>query len=441
MNLRRNTVYGAVGFVIPTVVLVLAYPIVLRHLGPQAMGLWLLAGTVSGSLAFLEFGVSTATVKLLAEQAATGDRREAADIVATSLAFYGVLGALGSVAFFVLAPVLGRWTGVDPSLEPLAVRVIRIVAIQFVPAYAIGVFASVFKGLHRFSGSTLLGSLHATLSWGGAVVGLELFGFDVVGVAWITLGATGVVFALAAGLAWQLARESGIDLLRGRPRRASLKGLLHFGVFMAVNGVAGVLMQQVQTWVVAAFLGAGAVTVFTTALQVTAKINGLMGAMFEPMMPVAAALTGRPTPAGLRSLRVAYNKALAGSVVLSVGGAMLLYLVAPWLIAFWLRSSIDAEVAAIIRILCAGLAVNGITPVAYHLVNGIGRPGANTAFLVAGSAFFYGILAVAWTTGLTLEKFATCLTITFVLNGLAYLAFSELVVWRNWIPPRAEGRS
>ncbi len=438
MNLRRNTAYGAIGFVVPTVVLLVTYPIVLRHLGPQAMGLWLLAGTVSGSLAFLEFGVSTATTKLLAERAAGGDPREAADVVATSLAFYGVLGALGSIAFLLLAPVLGRWTGVGPSLEPVAVRVIRIVAIQFIPAYAIGVFASVFKGLHRFSGSTLLGSLHAVLSWGGAVAGLELGGLDVVGVAWIGLAATLGVFVLSAGLAWRLAREAGIDLLRGRPRRRALRAMLRFGVFMAVNGVAGVLMQQVQAWVVAAFLGAGAVTVFTTALQVTAKINGLMGAMFEPMMPVAAALTGRPTPAGVRSLRVAYGKAMTGSLVLSLGGAATLYLVAPWVIALWLRSGIDGEVSTIIRILCAGLAVNGITPVAYHLVNGIGRPGANTAFMVAGSVLFYGLVAVAWASGLTLEKFAVALSVTFVLNGLAYLAFSELVVWRRWLAPLAE---
>jgi O-antigen/teichoic acid export membrane protein len=433
LNLRRNTAYGAIGFLVPTVVLVVAYPIVLRHLGTQAMGLYLLASTVSGSLAFLEFGVSTATVKILAEQAATGDRHEAGDVVATSLAFYGALGAIGSVAFWILAPVMGKWAGVDAALEPDAVRVIRIVALQFVPAYAIGVFSSVFKGLHRFAGSTLLASLHSTLTWGGAVIGLEIGGIGVVGVAWTSLAATLVVFVLSAGLVWRTGRETGIDLLRARPRRSTLRGLLRFGVFMAVNGVAGVLMQQVQTWIIAAFLGAGAVTVFSTALQVTTKINGLMGAMFEPMMPVAAALTGRPTPAGLRALRVAYNKAMAASVVLSTGGAAVLYLVSPWLISLWLRSSIDGQVTAIIRILCVGLAVNGVTPIAFHLVNGIGRPGTNTAFMVAGIVLFYGILAGAWASGLTVEKFAMALSVTFVLNGAAYLAFSELVVWRRWL--------
>ena len=442
MNLRRNTVYGAIGFAVPTLVLVLAYPVVLRQLGAQAMGLYLLASTVSGSLAFLEFGVSTATVKLLAERAATGDRREAADIVVTSLVFYCALGAVGLVAFWGLAPLLGRWAGVGPALEADAVRVLRIAALQFVPAYAIGVFASVFKGLHRFAGATLVASLHSTLVWGGAVLGVSMGGLGVVGVAWTTLAATLAVCGVAGALVWRTARETGLDLGRGRPRASALRALLRFGLFMAVNGVAGVLMLQVQTWIIAACLGAGAVTVFSTALQVTTKINGLMGAMFEPMMPVAAALTGRPTREALRALRAAYAKAMAASLVLSAGGAAALYVLAPWLMRIWLRSSIDGEVSLIIRILCIGLAVNGVTPVAFHLMNGIGRPEINTGFMAAGIVLFYGIVAGFWASGLTLERFAMALSVTFVLNGVAYLAFSEWMVWRRCLgapPPAAEG--
>ena len=120
MRLRRNTVYGALGFAVPTAVLILAYPFVLRHIGAPAMGLYLLSATVSGSLAFLELGVSTAVVKLVAERAAEGDRQGAADAIVTSLAFYGALGAVGLVAFWALAPVLARWSGVGPGLEPVA---------------------------------------------------------------------------------------------------------------------------------------------------------------------------------------------------------------------------------------------------------------------------------------------------------------------------------
>jgi O-antigen/teichoic acid export membrane protein len=208
--------------------------------------------------------------------------------------------------------------------------------------------------------------------------------------------------------------------------------MLRFGVFMAVNGVAGVLMLQVQTWLIAALLGAAAVTIFSTAVQITSKINGLMNAMFEPVMPVAAAMMGARDPVQLEALRAAYNKAMGASVLLSFTGAAVLYAIAPPLMAFWLRSGIDSQVAAVIRILCIGLVVNGATPVAYHLMNGLGRPETNTAFMVAGIALFYGILGALWRTGnLDLARFAAATSATLFLNGLAYLAYAEFVVWRR----------
>jgi len=243
-----------------------------------------------------------------------------------------------------------------------------------------------------------------------------------------------VIFAcgLSAWLVFRVARALGVDVRQGRPRRSTLRSMLRFGVFMAVNGLAGVLMLQVQTWLIAALLGAAAVTIFSTAIQITSKINGLMSAMFEPVMPVAAAMTGARDPGSLRALRSAYNKAMGASVLLSVTGAAVLFAIAPALMAFWLRSGIDSQVAAVIRILCVGLAVNGATPVAYHLMNGLGRPEINTAFMVAGIVLFYGILAALWMTGaLDLVRFSAATSATLLLNGIAYLAYAELVVWRR----------
>jgi O-antigen/teichoic acid export membrane protein len=432
VSLRRNTVFGALGFVVPTIVLVLAYPYILRHLGPQAMGLFLLSTTVSGSLAFLEFGVSTATVKLLAERTAGNDGRGAADVVATSLVFYGALGSVGSVLFWVLAPWLARWSGAGPELEGTAVIVLRIAAVQFVPSYANGVLGSALKGFQRFEWSTLQVSLMSTLVWGGAVAGIALFGLGVVGVAAVSLAVTVAACILSAWLAWRVARGVGVDLLAGRARRGTLRSMLRFGVFMAVNGMAGVLMLQVQTWLIAALLGAVAVTVFSTALQISSKINGLMNAMFEPVMPVAAAMMGARDPVRLGTLRAAYNKAMGASVALSVSAAVALYAIAPLLMAFWLRSAIDGQVATVVRILCIGLAVNGATPVAYHLMNGLGRPETNTAFMVAGIVLFYGVLGAFWASGsLDLPRFAAAMSGTLFLNGLAYLAYAEFVVWRR----------
>jgi O-antigen/teichoic acid export membrane protein len=440
VSLRRNSVFGAIGFVVPTLVLLVAYPYVLRHLGETAMGLYLLSATVSGSLAFLEFGVSTATTKLLAERLAEDDAQGVADVIVTSLVFYGLLGVVGLATFWFLAPWLAARAGAGPELEQAAVWVLRIAALQFVPAYANGVLGSAMKGFQRFDWSTLQASALTSLAWGGSVAGIAYLQLGVIGVAGTTLLFTLVTCAGSFFVVARLGASRGVDVWRGRASRRTLRQMFGFGVFMAVNGIAGVLMYQVQTWLLAALMGAAAVTVYSTALQLTSKINGLMNAMFEPVMPVAAALSRTGDPAGLPSLRKAYDKAMGASLVLSVGGAVALYFIGPPFISFWLRSSIDAEVGTIIRILCVGLAVNGATPVAYHLMNGLGRPATNTIFMLASIALFYAILGALWVTGtLNLERFAAANSANLFVNGVAFLAFAEFVVWRRRLLP-AGGR-
>ncbi len=121
------------------------------------------------------------------------------------------------------------------------------------------------------------------------------------------------------------------------------------------------------------------------------------------------------------------------SLGLSIAGSAALYAIAPWLIRLWLRSEIAGEVSTVVRVLCLGLIVNGATPVVFHLLNGIGRPGVNTAFMVVGTATTYALLfALSWG-GLTVTRFALANSLSLLLNGIAYFAFCETVVWRKWL--------
>jgi O-antigen/teichoic acid export membrane protein len=437
MNLRRNAIFGAAGFVVPTITLLAAYPVVLHRLGASAMGVYLLASTVSGSLAFLEFGVSTATMKLVAEHLGAGDRRGIADTIVVSLAFYGALGMLGLVTFWALAPVLARWSGAGPDLTPVAIVTFRIAALQFLPAYVNGVFGAVFKGLHRFEYSTGLASLLSILTWGGAAAATAFWGADLVHVAAISLCATCAVCLLSWRACAALCHSHGVRLGSGRPTRETLRRMLRFGIFMSVNGLAAVLMLQVQTWILAGLLGAVAVTVFSTGFQIVIKINALMSSTFEAMMPAAAALSVGRRAEGIHSLRQAYNKAFRLSLAGAMGASAVLYAVAPALIRWWLHSDIDAQVVTVVRILCVGLAINGATPVPYHLLNGIGKPEINSAFMILGTATTYLVLFVLSFGGLDVSRFSLATASSYFLNGVAYLLFCEMVVWRRWLIPKA----
>ncbi len=433
MSLRLNTVFGALGFLLPTLVVFLAYPTVLRHLGSGQMGVYLLAISLSGSFAFLEFGLTTVTTKLVAEAVAGRDPARASDAVVSSLAFYLALGSAGFSVLWLVAPALARWMGAPDVVA--ATEVFRVAAALLVASYANNVAGSVLKGLHRFDYASAQATLVTVASWGGALVVVTIWRGGVVSVALATLVANAAMVLGSWGAAVAVCRRSGIHLTRGRPRSRTLRAMFRFGVFMSLNGLMGVLVNQVQNLVLARLFTPAAIAIWGTAVQIVSKINSLTNAAFEAMLPVSAELAEASvrSDARVRMLRSIYLKAAALSLVASITASVALYAVAPALIRWWLSSPIDREVTTVLRILCFGLAVNGATPVAYHLLNGIGRPEVNTASMAIGTAMLYGILFLISWNGLTVERFAIATTLALGINGVLYLAFCELVVWRRWL--------
>lgn len=439
MNLRRNTVFGALGFVLPTVVVLLAYPVVLRSLGAGAMGIYILAISFSGTFAFLEFGLVTITTKLVAEASASREPERASDAIVTSLAFYLSLGVAGVAVLWSLSPALAGWVGAP---DPVAgARAFRIASLLIVCAYANNVAGAVLKGLHRFDLAAAQATTLSAASWGGAVLVTLLAGGGLVRLTGASLAANAVL----AGLSWAVTvaecRRGGIHLASGRPRARTLRAMLRFGIFMSLNGLMGVLVNQVQNVIIARLLSPVAIAVWGTAVQVVSKINQLTSAAFELVLPLSAGLAEASvrTEERIRLLRSVYVKALGLSFLASAGASATLYALAPTVVHLWLHSPIDGEVSSVLRLLCIGIAVNGATPVVFHLLNGIGRPEVNTASMALGTLLLYGTLYVISRSGITVERFAIATTTAFTVNGFLYIGYGELVVWRRWLLPTARG--
>lgn len=436
MNLRRNTIYGALGFGLPTLLGLVAYPIILHGLGASAMGVFILASTIGGSFAFAEFGLTTVTTKFVAEAIGRGDVDGASEAVGTSLAFYSAIGMLAAGIVWLAAPLIVVWAGVGIDLQRDAVVVFRAAAVQLVVSYWASVLSATLKGLHRFDLASAAGSLLSVFMWGGTAIAVAVMRSGVIGAALASASANVLALCASAAMATPLMRREGMRLGAARPRIRTLKGMLRHGVFMSVNGVAGVLMGQVQNLIISGALRPAALTISATAVQIVSKINTLTAAAFEMVLPVSAVLAQGRDPVSLRHLRGIYLKALSISFAISVGASVTLYAVAPALIRFWLRSSIDAEVIPILRIYCIGLAINGATPVTYHFLNGIGRSEINTGFMLSGTTLFYLVLWLMVRSGLTLEKFAAASAVSLIANGVVYFAFAEIVVWRRWLAPQ-----
>ncbi len=422
MRLGRSAFQGLVGFVAPALVVFASYPVLLRHLGAAAFGVYLLAVSMSGAMMFLDLGFSAVTLRFVALDLAAGHTGAAADVVLTSLVFYGAAGILGGLGIAALSPLWAGLFKIEPPLLGDAISAFRMAGLPFAACFMDLVFLSVAKAAGRFDRAALYLTLLAIATHGSAAVAV-LLGSGLAG-AMISVAVAHVAalcFIAASGL--RLCRALGIDLRHARP--VAVGRMFAFGWVFTLNSAAGFLLFQIQRLLLGAVLGSAAVSVYQVAMAAPAKLQGAVHAASEVLFPLA---TGSSVNARLRRI---YRRAFGLSAVLALVGLGGLVTLGRPLFTWWLGASMAASIAPLLPVFAIAYFVLSLAPAPYHVLNGLGRPGVNTLFSVMNVLLNLALLGIFARSGLTLSRFAWAFALSNVITGICYQAAVEAIVWKQ----------
>jgi O-antigen/teichoic acid export membrane protein len=422
VSIGRNAWHGLLGFVGPALVVFASYPVLIRHLGASAFGVYLLAASLSGTLMSLDLGFSAATLRFVAQDLAAGRPKAAADVVLTSLVFYGGMGLVGGTAIAALAPVGAALFKVDARLMGDAVAVFRLSGLQFAGYLPAMVFVSIAKAAGQFDRSTIFVSLLAVATYGSATVAV-LAGAGLVGAMSLAVAANLVTFAWIAIDGLRLCRARGMKLAGASP--VAFGRMFAFGWVLTVNSVSGFLLYQVQKFLVGFTMGPAAVAVYQSAMVVPSKIHAAVHAATEVMFPFASASRDRAV------LRQVYLRMLGGSLLVALAGFVALMALARPVVRLWLGEALASSVAPLVPVFALAYFFLALSPAPFHLVNGVGRPALNTLFYVM-NALLNVVLIVAFAlSGLTLTKFAWAFATANMATSLFYQVTVETLIWRQ----------
>lgn len=422
INVARSAVHGLIGFVAPALVVVASYPVLMRHLGAPAFGVYLLAVSMGGAMMFLDLGFSAATLRFVAQDLAAGRAQAAANVVATSLVFYGGMGAVGALVIGMLAPLWPPVFKIDARLAGDATVVFRLAGLQFAAYLPAMVFVSIAKAVGRFDRAAIFVCL-LSLGCSGSAAAAVLAGAGLVGAMTAVIVANFAAFILIAFDGLRLCRSCGIDLSHARP--VAFRRMLGFGWALTVNSIAGFFLYQIQRFLVGFAMGPAAVSIYQAAAVAPSKLHAAVNAASEVMFPLASASRDRA------SLRRMYLRMLGGSALAALAGFAGLVALARPLIAWWLGRSVAASVAPLVPVFALGYFFLALSPAAFHLINGMGRPGLNTLFYAANAFLNMALIGVFALRGLTLMKFAWAFAASNIVTSVCYQITVETLIWKQ----------
>jgi len=315
INVVMNWVAMATGMVVPFFLT----PFVVRHLGPVAYGVWILAVSTASYLYLLDLGLRSAVVRFVSKNDTAGQVVEAQKAIIAALWVRVAIAAVIAVGSIGLAISFPHIFKIPHELQHASQLTVLLCALGVAISLVAGVPGAVLAGVNRFD---LLSSINLSQTLARAVGVLLILrsGHGLVALAWWELG----TWVYASLLLWPAAMKvyPPCRIRLSRPDIATLKMIWSYSFKTFIIIIAVQIVFYTDNLVVGAFLSVGAVTFYSIAGSLAMYSGQVSTAMGTTFIPMASNLEAAGKSKDLRKLLIRGTQA-ALALMLPIGTTLL----------------------------------------------------------------------------------------------------------------------
>lgn len=287
----RNSLYGAAEYVALPLAMLLATPVLLRHLGLAQFGIWMLASAAVTSSNLISTGFGDAALKYASMYRTDSERFE--NTLRVNLTINLTLGSMLALLLWCGAPyAVGPVFKISAALRSDAVAAFRIGSVILLLRCVEGVLIGALRSHERYGPAVQISILsRSAIVVAACILVWQGHGIVAIMVATFCSVAISVVVQIVV-VRTLIARIKLIPSFD----RAAFKEVFSFGGFSWIQAVAGCVFNQADRLVVGALLGASSVGYYSVCVQAAQPIHGLLAAGLHFLFPhLSARLSSAPT--------------------------------------------------------------------------------------------------------------------------------------------------
>lgn len=428
-----GVLWNGCGRVLPILIALAATPFLLHALGVERWALFSIASSVAGSFGVLDFGISAALSRALAERIGTEEERDAPSLIVAALGILTLIGVVaGAVAFVATPYVIDHLLSVPATLHRESVLSFRLLAIAAPLIVMNSVFWGVLSAYQSWRAGTLLGIPISAMYYLGPLLALQfrsslvwvIIAFVVTRVLQTTVNG---ILTLRLLPELKLCRRIDVRLLRP---------LLRVSVWVAMSSITSLLTLFLDRFVVGSTLSLKAVSYFATPTDVVMRLALIPAATAAALFP-AVATSHRSMPEAVR--RILSSGSLVVVAVL-FPACLLIAGLSKELLTLWLDAAFAAQSANVLMILAIGMVPFSIAVLPGTLTEAIGRPEVGAIAILVITVLFLPVFvvtsarhgvtgaALAWTA----RSYLFCLARLWICSRLSRITAPvalRLAVW------------
>jgi O-antigen/teichoic acid export membrane protein len=374
-----NALAGIIGFAWPILLSLFTTPYIVHKLGNDAYGILALVTSVLGFFAFLDLGVTNASIKYIAEAFAKRDIAEINRIIGSSLAVYLTVGTLGACIIFLMTSTLVQnILKIPASFAKDTTFAFYLAACGFILNMMLGVFAAVPKAIQKYGIVTKVNILVGSSLTLFTVLILYLgYGFREV----VILNFVSSLISLAVYLFLTKRLVDGV-IVRVNFDTTTFKKLFAFGFFSLMGAISGTILFQFDKLLICAFVGSAYVAFYVVPANIATMIHTLIANQMSVVFPLCSELHSTGKHDQLKDL---YLKGSKYAFILAISVATPIIVLSSKIMHFWMGAEYGEKSGMVLSVLATSYLVTSLTVIPHYLINGIGKPKINAIFsLISG---------------------------------------------------------
>jgi len=157
-RLVKNTTFNALNVFITMAINFILLPIILRTMGNELYGIYILIITLSGYFNIMETGVGTASVKFVSQHLIKNEKKEINEILTNSLIFYFLVGLVTATILVLISLFFVKFFNIPQRYLSLTKQTLVFAGIALLIIWPLRLFRKVLEGNQDYtvtSGTTV----------------------------------------------------------------------------------------------------------------------------------------------------------------------------------------------------------------------------------------------------------------------------------------------
>ena len=361
----KGSMWTLAGQVAPLLVSLVTTPFVIRMLGAEGYGVFILIGLIPTYFGFADFGMSIASTKFGSEAYAANDPDREARVVRTAAVIAFLASLPVALAIALLSGGIITLFNVPDHLRGEASFALKFAAVTFVVSFLNGILNTPQLARLRMDLNTLVTSGFRIIGIAATPIVIYLGGgiLGAVVVLFVASVLTLVGHLYVSGRLLPTLFDITLD-------SRAVRALVRFGSALVSVGIAGVILINIEKGLLASLVSVKALAYYTVAFMLANMMVLFSNTMIQSLVPAFSQLNQLDSRAQFEAL---YTRIVKVCVIGLIPVAAFLIFAARDLIGVWAGSEFSVQSTTPFYILLAGLLLSVPGYIPYSVLMGIGK--------------------------------------------------------------------